>query len=173
MLGRLLAALAVGGAVMAAAAAWADGAPLGADDVVFGETPALDAGALKVSAEVVYTAVGKPVLLFHYFGVGGDCQPTAVGVRLVEPPAHGAVTFREGAEPPIRAGRPIYADGDPRARCIDQLVATRDGLYAPDVGFEGHDRVVVEFSEGGAAFTDAIDVNVVSLKPGKVEWRRR
>jgi hypothetical protein len=168
---KLFAALAVAGAVMAAAA-WAN-PPLGASDVVFGETPVLDAGALKASAEVIYTAVGKPVLLFHYFGVGGDCAPTAVSLRLIEPPAHGAVTFQEGAEPPIRAGRPIYADADPRARCIDQLVATRDALYAPDVGFEGHDRVVVEFSEGAAVFTDAIDVNVVSLKPGRIDWRRR
>ena len=63
------------------------------------------------------------------------------------------------------AGKPLWTGADPRSRCLDRLVTTRDGAYAPDPGFSGHDQLTVTFTEGASRFTDAIEVNVVTLAP--------
>jgi hypothetical protein len=162
--GALMGALAIcslGGAALAGA--------VGEGDLVFGETPVIGSGSLKATGEVVYTAQGAPVALFHYISLDADCRPRAVGIRVVEPPQHGAVTFSDGHEPAVLGGKPIYGEGDPRVRCEDRLVATRDAAYAPEAGFFGHDRLVVEFTDRDEVFTDAIDVNVEALRPAKVK----
>jgi hypothetical protein len=168
-----------GGALFGVLAVWAlAGAALAqpapaVQDLVFGDTPVIGPGPLKASGEVIYTAMERPVLLFHYFSLEPDCRPVAVGIRLVEPPEHGAVSFSKGAEQPSREGKPIYVRDDPRSRCDDRLVATDDASYAPAPGFSGHDRVVVEFTDRDEVFTDTIEVNVVSLKPEKPPRRVR
>lgn len=125
--------------------------------------PPIDAGDFRISGEVRYTAAGAPVTLFHYFALGADCAPAAVAITLADPPSHGAVSFVDGAEAPSAAGRPLYAPPDPRARCVDQLVATRDAVYAPEAGFVGHDRLTIEFREGSQVFDDTIEVNVEKI----------
>src|SRR6516162_9033226 len=80
--GALVGALAIcslGGAALAAGA-------VGEGDLVFGETPVIGAGPLKATGEVVYTAQGAPVALFHYISLDADCRPRDVGIRVVEPP---------------------------------------------------------------------------------------
>jgi hypothetical protein len=170
---RSLAWIAIVGALAATRASALVAAPAGPIDLVFGGTPAIGSGPLKASGEVLYTAQGAPVALFHYFSLDADCRPRAVAIRLVEPPEHGEVSFTEGHEPPWANGKPIYEDGDPRARCEDRLVGTRDASYAPAPGFIGHDRLVVEFTDRDEVFTDAIEVNVEQLKPAKPPPRRR
>ena len=162
---RPLAWLAIGAVLVAGRALALADPPPSPNDLVFGETPVIGAGPLKASGEVLYTAMGAPVALFHYFSLDTDCQPRVVAIRLVEPPEHGEVTFSEGHEPAFAHGEPIYAGADPRARCADRLVGTRDASYAPAPGFSGHDRLVVEFTDRGEVFTDAIEVNVEQLKP--------
>ena len=127
--------------------------------------PAIDAGAFRISAEVLYTPAGVPVTVFHYFAVGADCGPTPVDITITTPPAHGQVALSTGAEAPMWAGKPLWTGADPRSRCLDRLVTTRDGAYAPDPGFSGHDQLTVTFTEGASSFTDAIEVNVVTLPP--------
>jgi len=129
--------------------------------------PQVDAGAHRISGEIRYTAAGAPVTLFHYFALGADCGPAEVAVTLAEPPEHGTVSFVAGAEQPAAAGRPLYPPPDPRARCADRLVATRDAVYAPTAGFAGRDRLTVEFREGGQVFDDAIEVEVEQIAPEK------
>ncbi|HUZ12463.1 MAG TPA: hypothetical protein VMU93_06420 [Caulobacteraceae bacterium] len=141
-------------------------------DLVFGETPVIGAGGLEASGEVVYTAEGDPVALFHYFSLDADCRARAVGIRLTEPPAHGSVSFSQGRQPPVRGGEPIYPGADPRARCADRLAPTRDATYLPAAGFSGVDRLVVQFSDRGRVFTDAIEINVERLKPPARRRRR-
>lgn len=127
--------------------------------------PAIDAGAFRIASEVLYTPAGTPVTVFHYFAVSADCGPKPVSITITTPPAHGRLALSNGSEAPVWAGRPLWADDDPRARCLDRLVATHDGAYAPDPGFSGHDQLAVTFTEGGSSFTDAIEVNVVTLSP--------
>jgi len=127
--------------------------------------PAVDAGAFRISAEVLYTPAGAPVTVFHYFAVGADCGPTPVNITITTPPAHGQLALSNGAEAPVWAGKPLWTGADPRARCLDRLVATHDGAYAPDPGFSGHDQMTVTFTEGASSFTDAIEINVVTLSP--------
>lgn len=127
--------------------------------------PAVDAGANRISSEVLYARAGAPVTVFHYFAVGPDCAATPVGITVTTPPAHGQLVLSSGSEAPIWAGKPLWSDADPRVRCMDRLVATRDGAYAPDPGFSGHDQLAVTFTEGATSFTDAIEVNVVTLAP--------
>ena len=167
----VLAAWVLAGAALAQPAAGALGRE--AQDLVFGDTPAIGPGPLKAYGEVIYTAMERPVLLFHYFSLEPDCRPVAVGIRLVEAPEHGAVSFNQGAEQPSSGGKPIYVRDDPRSHCDDRLVATDDASYAPAPGFSGHDRVVVEFTDRDEVFTDTIEVNVVSLKPEKPPRRVR
>lgn len=99
-----------------------------------GGAPAVDAGAFQISGEVLYTPQATPVTVFHYFAVGPDCAQRPVSITVIDPPAHGRLALSEGAEPAVYAGRPLWGDSDPRVRCLDRLVPTRDGAYAPDPG---------------------------------------
>jgi hypothetical protein len=138
--------------------------------------PAVDADAFRIYGEVLYTRAGSPVTVFHYFAVGPDCAARPVTITLTGPPAHGRFALSEGAEPANFGGRPLWAASDPRVRCEDRLVATRDGAYAPDPGFSGRDQLTVTFQEGEASFTDAIEVNVMTIAPappGPLQKSRR
>ena len=134
------------------------------EDAVTG-VPAIDAGAFRIASEVLYARAGTPVTLFHYFAVRPDCEAAQAQVSLTQAPAHGKVAFSDGAQPPVSGLTPLWSRDDPRAHCVDQLVATRDAVYVPDPTFAGHDELVVTFQEGGASFTDAIEVNVMQIKP--------
>ena len=147
-------------ALLAAASAHAD--PV---ETTAAGTPAVDAGAFRLSSEVLYTPAGTPVTVFHYFAVGPDCGPRPVSITVTTPPAHGQLALSSGSEAPVWAGKPLWAETDPRSRCLDRLVATHDGAYAPDPGFSGHDQLSVTFTEGDQTFTDAIEVNVVTIAP--------
>jgi hypothetical protein len=146
-----------------AAAGAAIGQPAG-EEVAAG-APAIEAASERITGEVLYTSAGQPVTLFHYFSVASDCAPAPAEVRLVQPPAHGRVTFAAGLEPPIAGSRPLWTAPDPRAQCLSRMVATRDATYAPDPGFAGHDQLQIEFQDGAGGFTDVIEVNVERLAP--------
>jgi hypothetical protein len=126
--------------------------------------PMIGQGELSVSGEVTRTLAETPVVLFHYFNLAPDCGPSAVTIRLVEPPAHGDVAFIDGEERPYVHGHSIFADGDPRTACSGQLVTTRDATYTPAAGFVGADRMVLEFREGDRAFSDVIAVEVIRVR---------
>jgi len=132
------------------------------DDQVTSAIPLIVRGAPPLRQQSI-TAAGAPVLLFHYFNLGPGCGPTDATVRLTTPPAHGTVAIQDGDEQPAWRGRSLYPPGDPRARCRDRLVATRDAIYTPAAGFSGADTMVVEVTEGGASTTDAVDVTVLAL----------
>jgi hypothetical protein len=137
------------------------------------EAPAIVRGAGAMSQHSA-TPAATPVMLFHYFNVGGDCRPTEVTIRLATPPAHGAVTFADGQERPLSAGEPLFGAGDPRARCADRLVSTKDAVYTPAPGFSGDDSFVVEISEAGVTSSDAIDVQVLAFgKPFRAHYPRQ
>ncbi|HTX51413.1 MAG TPA: hypothetical protein VME40_18710 [Caulobacteraceae bacterium] len=138
--------------------------PPNGEDAVAG-APAIDAGAFRIAGEVLYARAGTPVTLFHYFAVGPDCEAAPAVLSLTQAPAHGHVAFSDGAQPPVSGLTPLWTRDDPRAHCTDRLVATRDAVYIPDADFAGHDELVVTFQEAGASFTDAIEVNVVRIKP--------
>jgi hypothetical protein len=96
-----------------------------------------------------------------------------VTFRLTTPPAHGMVTFVDGQERPVAGGQPLFAHGDPRARCDDRLAPTKDAFYTPAPGFSGEDSFVVEASEAGAVASDAVDVAVLSFgKPFRAHYPR-
>jgi hypothetical protein len=143
---------------MALAAIVAGGARSQGEDVDAG-APVFARGA-PVSQQDVNTEVGRPVLLFHYVHVDADCGPTAMAIAVTTPPAHGSVSFEDGEERPWSGGRPLFGAGDPRAACGNRLAVTKDGVYAPAPGFSGHDSLVVQFTESGAAFSDTIDISV-------------
>jgi hypothetical protein len=149
----------VGAAVLTAAAAPASPQP--DDDTVLG-IPAIVRGAAAIRQHSI-TASESPVVLFHYFNIGRDCEPTQVVLRIVTPPDHGEVAFVDGEERPFAEGRPLFAAGDPRARCADRLVATRDAVYTPAAGFSGEDSFVIEAAEAGQIFSDTVGVSVLSL----------
>jgi hypothetical protein len=151
-----LARIGLAGAVLATIAA---GAARSQGEAVGAGAPLIARGA-PVSQQDANTEVGRPVLLFHYVHVDAACGPTAMAIRLTTPPGHGSVSFEDGEERPWHGGRPLFAAGDPRARCGDRLVATKDAVYTPAPGFGGHDTLVVEITEGGAAVTDSIDISV-------------
>ena len=153
-------------ACAAAAHAWAQG-----DETVARlEAPAILRGAGAFSQRSA-TPAGEPVLLFHYFDVGPDCRATEVTFRLATPPTHGAVTFTPSQNRPFEAGRPLFADGDPRARCGDRLVPTHDAIYTPAPGFSGRDSFVIEVSEDGTVAQDTVDVSVLSFgKPLRTKY---
>lgn len=152
--GRAMAGVALV-AVAADAAAQGDG-------LVTRDASLIVRGAPPVRQQSV-TAAGAPVLLFHYFNLGPDCGRTAVTVRLATPPAHGTVDIQDGEERPAWRGRPLYPEDDPRARCGDRLVATRDAIYTPAPGFVGADTMLVEITEAGATTSAAVDVSVLSV----------
>jgi hypothetical protein len=158
----------IGAALVAAAAgaAWAQ-----ADETVARlEAPAIMRGAGAFSQRSA-TPSGAQVLLFHYFNVGHDCGATEVSFRLATPPAHGAVTFVASQNRPFTAGHPLFADGDPRARCADRLVPTRDAIYTPAPGFSGEDSFVIEVSEAGTVTSDRVGVLVLSFgKPFRARY---
>jgi hypothetical protein len=158
----------VGAALVGAAAglAWAQ-----SDDVVARlEAPAVMRGAGAFSQRSA-TPAGAKVLLFHYFDVGPDCGATEVTFRLATPPAHGAVTFVASQNRPFEGGRPLFADGDPRARCDDRLVPTRDAVYTPEAGYSGEDSFVIEATEAGTVAQDTVDVSVLSFgKPLRTRY---
>jgi hypothetical protein len=137
--------------------------PVG-EDAVAG-APAIDAGAFRIASEVLYARAGSAVTLFHYFAVGPDCEATPAVLTITQAPAHGQVAFSDGAQPPVSGLTPLWSRDDPRAHCVDRLVTTRDAVYMPDPAFAGHDQLVVTIQEAGASFTDAIEVNVVQIKP--------
>jgi hypothetical protein len=132
--------------------------------------PVVEATSLRVQSEVLYTVVGKPVTLFHFFAVTPDCGRAAAEVVVAAPPAHGQVRFADGAEPPVAPNGPIWRSPDPRARCAGQLVATRDAAYAPAPGFSGQDSFTIEFRAGGETFDDAVVVNVEKLGGPQPNW---
>ena len=138
--------------------------PPAGEDAVAG-VPAIDAGAFRIASEVLYARAGSPVTLFHYFAVGPDCEATPAVLTVTQAPAHGQVAFSDGAQPPVSGLTPLWSHDDPRAHCADRLVTTRDAVYLPDPDFAGQDQLVVSIQEGGASFTDAIEVNVVRIKP--------
>ncbi|HEY3800001.1 MAG TPA: hypothetical protein VGL58_16760 [Caulobacteraceae bacterium] len=144
-----------GAALAAAAASPAPGQP----EDVGAEVPMIARGA-PVSQQDENTAAGRPVVLFHYVHIDRACGPSAIAIRLTTPPTHGTVAIEDGEERPWSGGRPMFAPGDPRAHCGNSLAATKDALYTPAPGFTGHDTVVVEFTEDGTTFTDAIEVSV-------------
>ena len=91
--------------------------------------------------------------------------------RLATPPAHGEVTFVASQNRPFADGRPLFVGGDPRARCADRLVPTRDAIYTPAPGFSGQDSFVIEASEAGTVASDAVDVSVLSFgKPFRARY---
>ena len=149
-----------------AGAAWAQ-----ADDTVARlEAPAVMRGAGTFSQRSA-TPAGTPVLLFHYFDVGPDCRATEVAFRLATPPAHGVVTFAASQNRPFKGGRPLFADGDPRARCANELAPTRDAIYTPAPGFSGEDSFVIEATEGDSVAQDTVDVSVLSFgKPLRTRY---
>jgi hypothetical protein len=126
----------------------------------------LAARGLPIASQRVSTAVCEPVVVLHYLDVDGACAPTAAALRLVEAPAHGVVTFEQGWERPSRRGRPLFESGDPRSVCSDRLAPARDVVYAPGPAFAGQDRFVVEITEAGQSFTDAVVVEVVGPARG-------
>ena len=152
-MGRVQAIAAAIGGVMIAGAALAQDENIGAD------APLIARGA-PISQQDVNTEAGRRVLLFHYVHIDGHCGPTAVAIRLTAEPAHGTFTLENGDERPWWGGHPLFAPGDPRARCGNRLAATRDGVYTPAPGFTGHDDLTVEFTEAGVAVTDTISVSV-------------
>ena len=156
------------GAVMAAAA----GVAVAQSDyqVTRLETPVLMRGDGAMSQRSA-TPSGQQLLLFHYFNVGPNCRPTEVTFRLASPPAHGAVSFVASQNRPFAAGRPLFAAGDPRARCADRLVPTTDAIYTPAAGYAGEDSFVVEASEAGTVASDAVSVLVLSFgKPFRARY---
>lgn len=155
-------------ALVAAAAgvAWAQGE----ESVARLQAPAITRGAGAMSQRSATTA-GAPLLLFHYFNVGPACGPSEVSFRLATPPAHGEVTFVASQNRPFADGRPLFVGGDPRARCADRLVPTRDAIYTPAPGFSGQDSFVIEASEAGTVASDAVDVSVLSFgKPFRARY---
>ncbi len=160
--------LAWAGAALVAAAGVAWAQPK--ETVARLEAPALMRGAGAISQRSA-TLSGAELLLFHYFNVGPDCGPTEVSFRLATPPAHGAVTFVTSQNRPFADGHPLFAGGDPRARCGDRLVPTKDAIYTPAPGFSGQDSFVIEVSEAGTVASDAIDVSVLSFgKPFRARY---
>ena len=150
----------------AAGAVWAQGEVT----VARLEAPAITRGAGAISQRSA-TPAGAPLLLFHYFNVGPGCGPSEVTFRLTTPPAHGAVTFVSSQNRPFADGRPLFAGGDPRVRCADRLVPTRDAIYTPAPGFSGEDSFVIEASEAGTVASDAVDVSVLSFgKPFRAHY---
>jgi hypothetical protein len=134
------------------------------------EAPAITRGAGTFSQRSA-TLSGAELLLFHYFNVGPDCRPTEVTFRLTTPPAHGSVTFVASQNRPFTEGRPLFPDGDPRARCADRLAPTRDAIYTPAPGFAGEDSFVIEADEGGTVASDAVDVLVLAYgKPFRARY---
>jgi hypothetical protein len=152
--------------VAAAGAAWAQGE----ESAAVLQAPAIMRGAGSMSQRSA-TPAGEPLLLFHYFNVGPGCGPSEVSFRLATPPAHGAVTFVASQNRPFADGRPLFVGGDPRARCADRLVPTRDAIYTPAPGFSGQDSFVIEASEAGTVASDAVDVSVLSFgKPFRARY---
>ncbi len=160
------------GAVLAAAAA-SGAAAQSADQVTRLEAPALMRGDGAISQRSA-TPSGQPLLLFHYFNVGDDCRPSEVSFRLATPPAHGTVSFLASQNRPFTDGRPLFAVSDPRARCADRLVPSRDAVYTPAPGFSGQDSFVIEVSEGETVTSDAVNVLVLSFgKPFRAAYPRQ
>ena len=156
------------GAVLAATAGAA--AAQSADQVTRLEAPALMRGDGAISQRSA-TPSGEPLLLFHYFNVAPDCRPSEVSFRLATPPAHGAVSFLASQNRPFTDGRPLFADSDPRTRCADRLVPSRDAVYTPAPGFSGQDSFVIEVSERDAVTSDAVNVLVLSFgKPFRARY---
>jgi hypothetical protein len=131
------------------------------DDTVLG-IPAIVRGAPAIQQHSI-TVSETPVLLFHYFNVGADCEPTHVAFRITTPPGHGAVEFQDGEERPFTQGHPLFPADDPRSRCASRLVATKDAVYTPAAGFSGADSFVIEATEAGQTFSDTVGVSVLSL----------
>jgi len=158
------------GAALAAAVAGAAFAQGDDAAVTRLEAPALMRGDGAISQRSA-TPAGKQLLLFHYFNVGRDCGATDVTFRLTSPPAHGEVTFVASQNRPYSDGHVLFASGDPRARCADRLVPTRDAIYTPAPGFSGEDSFVVEASEDGAVDSDTVSVLVLSFgKPFRARY---
>jgi hypothetical protein len=160
------------GAVLVAAVASAVAAqPV--DEVTRLEAPALMRGDGAISQRSA-TPSDQPLLLFHYFNVATDCRPSDVTFRLATPPAHGTVGFVASQNRPFAGGRPLFAAGDPRARCADRLVPSRDAVYTPAPGYAGQDSFVIEVSEGGTVTSDAVNVLVLSFgKPFRAAYPRQ
>jgi len=157
------------GAVLVAAAAGAVAAQP-ADQVTRLEAPALMRGDGAISQRSA-TPSDQPLLLFHYFNVAPDCRPSDVSFRMATPPAHGTVSFVASQNRPFTDGRPLFAGSDPRARCADRLVPTRDAVYTPAPGYSGQDSFVIEVSEGGTVTSDAVNVLVLSFgKPFRARY---
>lgn len=143
-----------------------------ADQVTRLEAPALMRGDGAISQRSA-TPADKPLLLFHYFNVAPDCGPSEVSFRLAAPPAHGTVSFVASQNRPFAAGRPIFGPDDPRARCDDRLVPSRDAVYTPAPGYSGQDSFVIEAAEGGTVASDAVNVLVLSFgKPFRAAYPR-
>ena len=134
-----------------------------AEDVAESGAPTIEPASERITSEVLYAVADRPVTLFHYFSVAPDCAAAPAQLTVVEPPAHGQVSFAEGLEPPAAGARPLWTAPDPRARCLTRLLVTRDAIYAPDPGFAGHDRLAIQFRDSSGSFTDVIEVNVVHL----------
>lgn len=162
-MGAALAA-AAGAALAGAASAQTD------ESVTRLEAPALMRGDGSISQRSA-TPAGKQIVLFHYFNVGPNCGATEVTFRLTTPPAHGVVSFVASQNRPYTDGRSLFAGDDPRARCVDRLVPTRDAVYTPAPGFSGQDSFVVQASEDGAVVSDTVDVLVLSFgKPFRARY---
>ncbi|MFI4934861.1 MAG: hypothetical protein ACHP7N_09610 [Caulobacterales bacterium] len=137
-----------------AGGAWA------ASDDLLETAPMLTTGVPHLTSETANAPAAAPVTLFHYFNLDADCRPTKVSIEVTQAPAHGDLAIVDGEEQPALHGAPIFAKGDPRERCANRLVATRDGVYTSAAGYEGDDRLVVEFREGDETFQDAINLEV-------------
>ena len=160
------------GAVLVAAVAGAV-ASQPVDEVTRLEAPALMRGDGAISQRSA-TPSDQPLLLFHYFNVAPDCRPSDVTFRLAAPPAHGTVHFVASQNRPFTDGRPLFAVSDPRARCADRLVPTKDAIYTPAPGFSGQDSFVIEVSEGDTVTSDAVNVLVLSFgKPFRAAYPRQ
>lgn len=145
----------LGGVLLAgvAGAAWPQGEDIGAG------APVIARGA-PISQQDVNTEAGRPILLFHFVHIDGACGPTAVAMRVITEGAHGTFAVEDGQERPWSDGHPLFEPGDPRARCGNRLVPTKDGIYTPARGFTGHDTLTVEFTEAGVTFSDTVSVSV-------------
>ena len=158
----------VGAVLVAAAARTVAAQP--AEQVTRLAAPALMRGDGAISQRSA-TPSGEPLLLFHYFNVAPDCGASEVSFRLATPPAHGTVRFVASQNRPFTDGRPLFADGDPRARCGDRLVPTTDAVFTPAPGFSGQDSFVIEVSERGALTSDTVNVLVLSFgKPFRARY---
>lgn len=112
----------------------------------------------KSGREVKHCAATWCALMFWYFNVGPDCQPSVLETTLVSPPAHGRFNLFETSVPTRGFGNPGFAKDDPRLAC--PKLPVRAGAYYPEPGFVGRDHATVAFRDGDTTFTEAIEIDV-------------